>query len=156
MMRVSVFGLGYVGCVTAACLARRGHQVIGVELNADKAALINAGRSPIVEPGLDAVLAEVVGAGRLRATASCSEAVANTDLALICVGTPSRDSGQLDVDAQVRVAGQIGEALAGRGEPYTVVLRSTVLPGTTQGVLMPALRAGARGRLNAPVHVAVN
>jgi len=155
-MRISVFGLGYVGCVSAACLAKWGHEVIGVEINADKARMINAGRSPIVEPGLDELLAEVVGAGRLRAVSSCAEAVANSDLALICVGTPSRGNGQLNVDALTRVAAEIGGALAGRTRAYTVVLRSTALPGTTQGVLLPALRAGTRGRFTAPLQVAVN
>ena len=86
-MRVSVFGLGYVGCVTAACLARAGHQVIGVDISADKVAMLNAGRSPIVEPGLSELLADVVGRGRLGATTSCAAAVAQSDLGLISVGT---------------------------------------------------------------------
>src|SRR5688572_11250304 len=156
MMRISVFGLGYVGCVSAACLAQRGHDVTGVDINPEKTALINAGRSPIVEPGLDAAIADSVMAGRLRAVTSCGDPVARSDVALICVGTPSRGNGQIDEDALARVGAKIGGALAGRREPFTVVLRSTVLPGTTQGVLVPALRAGSRGKFHAPLHVAVN
>src|SRR5687768_16934783 len=143
-MRVSVFGLGYVGCVSAASLARVGHTVIGVDTNAEKAALINAGRSPIVEPGLDEVLAEVTAEGRLYATSSGREAIAATELALVCVGTPSRPNGQLNIDALTRVAQEIGEALKDRQEPFTVVLRSTVLPGTLERVFIPALNAGMR------------
>lgn len=155
-MRVSVFGLGYVGCVSAASLARVGHEVTGVESNAEKAALINAGRSPIVEPGLGEVLAEVVAAGRLRATSFAPEAVAATDLALVCVGTPSRPNGQLNVDALGRVAREIGAALRERTAPFTVVLRSTVLPGTLESVFIPALHAGMGGHCKAEVRVAVN
>jgi GDP-mannose 6-dehydrogenase len=154
MTRIAVFGLGYVGTVSAACLARAGHDVTGVETQPEKVALINAGRSPVVEPGLEAALAEAVRAGRLRASSSCADAIARSDLALICVGTPSGAGGRLDVGALARVGGEIGRALAGRREPYTVVLRSTVLPGTTHQVLLPALRAA--GRLRAPLDLAVN
>ena len=144
-MRVSVFGLGYVGCVTAACLARAGHHVTGVDTNADKVAMVGAGTSPLVEPGLGELLREVVDAQRLRATTSAAEGIAGSDLALICVGTPSRESGQLDVTAVERVAQEIGRVLDQLRKPYTVVLRSTVLPGTTESVLIPALSsAGER------------
>jgi GDP-mannose 6-dehydrogenase len=138
-MRLSVFGLGYVGCVTAACLARAGHHVIGVDTNRDKVAMVGIGTSPLVEPGLGELLHEVVSAQRLRATTSAAEAIAGSDLALLCVGTPSRESGQLDVSAVERVAQEIGHVLRELGKPYTVVLRSTVLPGTTESVLIPAL-----------------
>jgi GDP-mannose 6-dehydrogenase len=139
-MRVSIFGLGYVGCVTAACLARAGHQVTGVDINPDKVAMVNAGTSPLVEPGLGELLAEVTAAGRLRATTATEEGVSGSDLAMICVGTPSRDNGQLNVDAIRRVAEGIGQRLRQAPKPYIVVLRSTVLPGTTESVLVPALR----------------
>jgi GDP-mannose 6-dehydrogenase len=138
-MRVSVFGLGYVGCVTAACLARAGHQVIGIDTNRDKVSMVGTGTSPLVEPGLGELLHEVVSAQRLRATTSAAEAIAGSDLALICVGTPSRESGQLDVSAVERVAQEIGQVLREMRKAYTVVLRSTVLPGTTESVLIPAL-----------------
>ncbi len=156
MLRVSVFGLGYVGCVTAACLARAGHVVIGVEPNEEKVAMINAGQAPIVEPGLGELLADVVKSGHMRVTFSGAEAVNDTDIALICVGTPSRPSGQLDVDAIAGVGREIGRALAGRRKPYTIVLRSTVLPGTVKGVLVPALRAGAGRKPATDVRVAMN
>src|SRR6185503_15561656 len=102
-MQVSVFGLGYVGCVTAACLARHGHAIIGVDVNPDKVALLGQGTSPIVEPGLDALLEEVVTSGQLRATSSAEAAIVDTDLSLICVGTPSRSNGALDLTAVERV-----------------------------------------------------
>jgi GDP-mannose 6-dehydrogenase len=153
-MRVSVFGLGYVGCVTAACLAKAGHTVVGVDVNAEKVAMINSATSPIVEPGLPELLRKVVGAGRLRATTSSDQAVAESDVSLICVGTPSRANGRLDIDAVVRTGQSIGQAVRKRAEPHSVVLRSTVLPGTAEQYLVPALLAGAGGR--AATRVAVN
>lgn len=155
-MRVSIFGLGYVGCVTAACLAKAGHQVIGVDLNAEKVAMINRAVSPVVEPGLADLLAEVVEGRRLRATLASGEAVDNTDLALLCVGTPGHANGEQDLDAVQRVGTEIGRALRRRTQPYTVVLRSTVLPGTTQRVLVPALLAGAGRARGSRLRVAVN
>jgi len=155
-MRVSVFGLGYVGCVTASCLARAGHTVVGVDLSAQKVDMINGAQSPIVEPGLGELLTEVVGAKRLRATSSCAEAVDASELALICVGTPSRPNGQLDVDALQRVATEIGGVLRARPKPFTFVIRSTVLPGTTESVVLPALTAAAGPVASALIRVAVN
>jgi len=155
-MRVSVFGLGYVGCVSAACLARAGHEVTGVDLSPDKVALVNASSPPIVEPGLGDLLAEVVGQGRLRATTDPGEGVRLSDVALICVGTPGKSGGRLDVEAVERVARQIGLALKGRRDPYTVVLRSTVLPGTTKRVLLPALLSETTAESGLRVNVAVN
>ena len=111
-MRVSVFGLGYVGCVTSACLAKAGHEVVGVDLNRDKVEMISAARSPIVEPGLGDLLAEMVLSGRLRATDSTVEAVQATDLALICVGTPGRFNGQLDTSAVERAGRRSGARCA--------------------------------------------
>jgi GDP-mannose 6-dehydrogenase len=156
MMQVSVVGLGYVGCVTAACLARAGHDVTGVDVNPDKVGLVNAGASPIVEPGLGLLIADMTRSGRLRATTSVEEAVGRSDLALICVGTPGRRNGQLDVEALTRVGEEIGHALRLRSEPFTVVLRSTVLPGTTEAVLVPALLRGAGRRFKRRLQVAVN
>ena len=153
-MRVSVFGLGYVGCVTATCLARAGHDVWGVDTDPEKVRMINAAMSPVVEPGLGESLAEASEAGRLRGTTSAATAVGNTELGLICVGTPGRANGQIDVQAVRRVAIDIGQAVRGRSETFTVVLRSTVLPGTTETVLMPALReaAGADARLRVGIN----
>jgi GDP-mannose 6-dehydrogenase len=139
MMNVSVFGLGYVGCVSAAALAEDGHHVVGVDINPEKVATVNGGRSPIVEPGLEDVLANAVGAGTLRATTSTGEAVAASDVSLICVGTPSNRNGSLDLTYLERVCGQIGAALREKSTYHVVVVRSTVLPGTTHKVVIPVL-----------------
>ncbi len=144
-MRVSVFGLGYVGCVSAACLARAGHEVVGVDVDPDKVNSLNAGASPIVEPGLDSLIGQVVRAGRLRATRSAEEAIEASDIAMICVGTPGHANGQLQVGALAGVAEAIGRAARDRVPDFTVVLRSTVLPGTTDEVLLPQLEAGSGG-----------
>ena len=155
-MRVNVFGLGYVGSVTAACLAKAGHEVIGVDIDEEKVAMINDGASPVVEPGLGALMSEVVATRRLRGTISTPEAVRHATIGLICVGTPGGPSGQLRVDALERVGQEIGRSLTAREEPYTVVLRSTVLPGTTERVLIPAIHAGAGRELGPSLQVAVN
>src|SRR5688500_8014205 len=110
-MRVSVFGLGYVGSVSAACFAADGHEVVGVDVNPDKVASVNQGRSPIVETGLGELIDAGVRRGALRATVSTAEAVSATDLSLICVGTPSRRNGSLDLAFLERVCEQIGDAL---------------------------------------------
>jgi GDP-mannose 6-dehydrogenase len=155
-MNVSVFGLGYVGCVTAACLARAGHRVVGVDVNADKVAMINDGKSPIVEPGLGELIAMMSAGGRLSATTDVVEALRDANVALICVGTPSAGHGRPDVDAIDRVGQQIGASLPAGPEPFTVVLRSTVLPGTTESVLLPALNAGLDGKPGVRLRVAMN
>ncbi len=155
-MRISVFGLGYVGCVSAACLARAGHEVIGVDVNSVKVETINRGASPIVEPGLGELIASVVADGRLSATTSAAEAIGRTELALICVGTPGLKNGRLDTGILDRVCRTIGEESKDREEPYTVVIRSTILPGTTERVVMPALRDGAGSRADDILKVATN
>jgi len=142
--------------VTAACLARAGHEVTGVDANADKVTLVNGASPPVIEPGLGELLAEVVGAGRLIATVDPGEAIDRSDVALICVGTPGRANGALDVEAIERVGREIGRALAHRRDPFTVVLRSTVLPGTTERVLVPALVSEAGAGRDLPLRVAVN
>src|SRR6476619_8350503 len=138
-MNVSVFGLGYVGSVSAASFAADGHTVVGVDVNPDKVASRNEGRSPIVEKGLDELIRDNVTNGRLRATTSTAEAVKDTDLSLICVGTPSRKNGSLDLTYLERVADQMGQALRAKDGYHIVCVRSTVLPGTTHDVLIPAL-----------------
>lgn len=129
-MRISVFGLGYVGVVTAACLSRDGHEVIGIDVNPEKVAMVNEGRSPIVEPGLDALLSEGARSGRIKATISATEAVSNSDISLISVGTPPNEKGELNLSYVFDVCREIGTAVAQKGQSHTVVLRSTVLPGT--------------------------
>lgn len=155
-MKISVFGLGYVGCVTAARLAEAGHQVVGVDVNMDKVGMINRGQSPIVESGLGALIATVVKSGQLHAIANAAEAVAASDLALVCVGTPGNSNGSLDLRYIERAVGQIGQALARRAKPFTLVVRSTMLPGSTERVVWPALRMGAGGVDLPGVAVAVN
>jgi GDP-mannose 6-dehydrogenase len=155
-MKVSVFGLGYVGSVSAAAFAADRHQVVGVDVNDDKVAAINGGRSPIVEPGLDDLLRESVEAGRLRATTSTREAVDGTDLSLICVGTPSRRNGSLDLTYLIRVCEEIGAALADKRDYHVVVVRSTVLPGTTHDHVIPTLEAKSGKRYGEGFGVSVN
>lgn len=145
VLKIAVFGLGYVGIVSAACLARDGHEVIGVDPQPAKVDLVRAGRSPIVEKHVDGLLAEAVADGRIRATTSPAEAVAASDLCFVCVGTPSRKNGSLDTSAVERVCEEIGAAVAKRDRPYTVVIRSTILPGTMRNVVIPALTRTAGG-----------
>jgi GDP-mannose 6-dehydrogenase len=149
-VKISIFGLGYVGAVTGACLARLGHHVVGCDPDAYKVDCIAAGRSPILEPGLDEFVADAVAAGRLTANraceAACDRAVAETDLSLICVGTPSAANGALDLQFVERVAVQIGRAIRRKRAYHSVVVRSTVLPGTTQGLVVPTLERESHGR----------
>lgn len=155
-MKVSVFGLGYVGCVSAAALASDGHEVVGIDVNPDKVAAVNEGRSPIVEPGLDEAIASASRAGRLRATTSTAEAVRETEVSLLCVGTPSRRNGSLDLQYLARVSEQVGAELAGKPGYHVVVVRSTVLPGTTHEVVIPALEAHSGKKYGDDFGVAVN
>lgn len=144
-MRVSVFGLGYVGCVTAACLARDGHDVLGVDVNAAKVADLNAGRAPFVEPGLDQLIASAVRSGRFTATTDPQDAVRRSELGLVCVGTPSLADGGQNLDYVRRVCQEIGEALAARDAYFCVVIRSTLLPGVFEEAVIPVLEL-ASGR----------
>jgi GDP-mannose 6-dehydrogenase len=155
-MQVSVFGLGYVGSVSAASFAADGHTVIGVDVNPDKVGSLNEGRSPIVEKGLDELIRDTVADGRLRATTSTREAVEATGLSLICVGTPSRRNGSLDLTYLERVCEQIGEALRNKSEYHVVVVRSTVLPGTTHEVVIPALERTSGKKYGTGFGVCVN
>jgi GDP-mannose 6-dehydrogenase len=155
-MRVAIFGLGYVGTVCAACLARFGHEVIGVDVNDEKNAQISAGRSPIVEPGLEELIREAVEAGRLEATRDHTRAIEATELSLICVGTPSRRNGSLDTSHVEEVARDIGRALKRRKEPHTVVVRSTLLPGTTLSLVQPALEQESGLRCGEDLGLAYN
>jgi GDP-mannose 6-dehydrogenase len=155
-VRLSVFGLGYVGCVSAACFAHDGHEVVGVDVNAEKVAAVAGGRAPVLERKLDELVAESVGSGRLRATQSVEEAIAGSELALVCVGTPSGAHGRLSTAALERVSEEIGGALADSIEPYTVVFRSTMLPGTCEEVLIPILERASGRTWGEGLEVAVN
>lgn len=155
-MRISIFGLGYVGCVSAACFAKQGHDVVGVDVNAAKRDILAAGRSPVVEKDLDALIAEGVASGRLRTAGDAAGAVAATDVSLICVGTPSRANASLDLDYVARVCEEIGRALRSKPEAHVVCVRSTMLPGSTEAIVIPALERGFGGAVPARVDVAVN
>ena len=138
-MRVSIFGLGYVGVVSAGCLAQDGHEVIGVDRARTKVELINAGRSPIIETDIGEIIAAAVRDGRLRATEDTVRAVEDTELSFVCVGTPSQVNGNLDLTYIRRVCEEMGMALRGKAARHTVVIRSTILPGTMRGVVIPVL-----------------
>ncbi len=140
-MNISIFGLGYVGAVSLACLARDGHRVIGVDIDRKKLDLIAAGQTPVVEEGMVELMASVVATGRAAVTSEVREAVAQTDVSLICVGTPSAPNGSQDQTAIVRMAEQLGETLRDKRTPHVVVFRSTLVPGTVEDVLIPRLEA---------------
>jgi len=155
-MKVSVFGLGYVGCVSAACFAKDGHEVVGVDVNPTKVGIINEGRSPIVEPGIEDLISDVLTAGKLRASTDGSEAVRNTEISIICVGTPSNPNGSLDFNYVTRVCEDIGSALEQKHERHTIVARSTMLPGTIETVVVPTLEAYSGKKIGSTFDVCFN
>src|SRR5271165_6791386 len=154
--RVSIFGLGYVGSVTAACLASKGSSVIGVDLNPAKVEQLEVGRSPIVEPGMRELVEQASKASRLRATTDSSFAVMETDISFLCVGTPSLRSGKLDLGHVEPVCRDIGQLLKRKSAFHLVVLRSTVLPGTAENIVIPVLEESSGKRLGKDFGVCVN
>ena len=138
-MRISIFGLGYVGAISAGCLAQDGHQVLGVDPIQAKVDLIGRGYSPIIEAEIGEIIAEMVKTGRLRATNDPVQGVLETELSFVCVGTPSQSNGNLDLRYIRRICEQIGGALRNKTERHTVVIRSTVLPGTMRNIVIPIL-----------------
>ncbi|MFZ3204854.1 MAG: UDP-glucose/GDP-mannose dehydrogenase family protein [Pseudomonas sp.] len=155
-MRISIFGLGYVGAVCAGCLSARGHAVIGVDISPSKIDLINQGKSPIVEPGLQALLAAGVKAGTLSGSTDVQAAVRSTELSLLCVGTPSKRNGDLALHFIESVCAQVGAALREKSAWHSVVVRSTVLPGTVRNVVIPILEECSGKRAGIDFGVAVN
>jgi len=137
-MQIAVFGLGYVGSVTAACLASLGHRVVGVDRDQHKVTQLNAGKAPFYEPGLDDLVRTTVESRRLSATRSTGEALAGADVALVCVGTPSERNGNLGLEQVRRVVGEIASELSTRDKPLLFAMRSTVFPGTAEQVVLPA------------------
>ncbi len=155
-MRISIFGLGYVGAVCAGCLSARGHHVIGVDISPTKIALINQGKSPIVEPGLGELLHSGVDTGFLYGTTDVEAAVLASELSFIAVGTPSKRNGDLDLGYMESVCTQIGTALRDKSDRHTVVVRSTVLPGTVKNVVIPLLEAASGKKAGIDFGVATN
>lgn len=155
-MRISIFGLGYVGAVCAACLSESGHEIVGVDVSQLKVDLTRRGKAPVVEPGLEDILWRQTRNGRLRATTQVDEAVAQTELSMICVGTPSRKNGSLSLQYVKTVCRAIGKALADKNAYHTVVVRSTVLPGTVRKHVIPLLEEASGKRAGADFGVAVN
>ena len=145
-MNISIFGLGYVGAVSLACLARDGHQVMGVDVDQAKLDLIAAGNTPVIEEGMVDLMREVVASGRVTVSTDAAQAVLATEVSLVCVGTPSAPNGSQDQGAILRLAETIGEALARKTSPHVVVFRSTLVPGTVEDVLRPIIerRSGKR------------
>jgi GDP-mannose 6-dehydrogenase len=138
-LKVSIFGLGYVGTVCAGCLAKEGHEIVGVDPVRTKVDLINFGKSPIIEADIDEIIAEAVKTGRLRATDDSREAIRDTELSFVCVGTPSQINGNLDLTHVRHVCEQVGHALRDKPTRHTVVVRSTILPGSMRRVVIPVL-----------------
>jgi GDP-mannose 6-dehydrogenase len=155
-MKISVLGLGYVGAVSAACLARDGHEVIGVDPERAKVDLINAGKAPIIEKEIGPIIAEQVAAGRLRASTELAQAVRHTDLSLVCVGTPSQPNGGIDLKYVRRVCEQVGRTLALHHGAPVIVMRSTLLPGTMREVVIPALEKASGKRAGEEFGVCIN
>jgi len=139
MTSISIFGLGYVGAVTAVCLGHKGQRIVGVDVNPLKAETLQSGKTPIVEARVEDLARECHQAGRLSATTNAAEAIQSTEISFICVGTPSQRNGKLDLHGLERVCQDIGTALRGKNTFHWIVLRSTVLPGTSEKVLIPAL-----------------
>lgn len=143
-MDISIFGLGYVGCVGMGCLARAGHHVVGVDPQASKVDFINQGKATIIEDGIDELIAAERRTGRIRATADAQEAVGNSSVSFLCVGTPPTANGHLDLSAIFHVAGQIGDSLRNKSERHVIAIRSTVLPGTNEKVVKILTRTSGK------------
>jgi len=155
-MKLSVFGIGYVGCVSAACFAKEGHYVVAVDVSQTKVDMINEGKSPIVEPGIAELIHEAVENARLRATTDAASAVSATDMTLVCVGTPSNANGSLDLSYVKRVCQDIGAAIKEKSDRHTVVLRSTMLPGTIEDVVVNVLEQHSGKKVGKDFGVCIN
>lgn len=152
-MKISIFGLGYVGAVSLACLARDGHHVVGVDVDQAKLDLIAAGRTPVVEEGMVELMREVVASGRVTVTTDVVDAILRSDLSLVCVGTPSAANGSQDQSAMVRLAGDLGRTLARKQSAHVIVFRSTLVPGTVEDVLRPIMEKTSGKRDGTDFHV---
>src|SRR4030095_675994 len=145
-MNISIFGMGYVGAISLACLARDGHRVTGVDVDSYKLDMIRAGKSPIIEEDIQQLMAEVVASGNVAVTDDVAAALGASDISFICVGTPSAANGSQDQRALLSVARQLGEALKHKNERHIVVFRSTVVPGTVEDLLAPVIEQASGKR----------
>ncbi|MBL8483971.1 MAG: GDP-mannose dehydrogenase, partial [Rhodocyclaceae bacterium] len=152
-MKISIFGLGYVGAVSMACLARDGHHVIGVDVEPAKLDLIRSGKTPVVEEGMIELVASVVASGRVQVTTDAAQALQDSEVSLICVGTPSAANGSQDQSAVLRLAADLGRALGDKTEPHVFVFRSTLVPGTVEDVLRPIIERESGKKDGVDFHV---
>jgi GDP-mannose 6-dehydrogenase len=155
-MKISIFGLGYVGAVSAACFAKEGHEVVGVDVSQTKVDIINSGNSPIIEEGINELIGQMVAEKRLRATADVNEAIVESVVSLVCVGTPSNDNGSLKLDYVKRVSQQIGESISEKNARHIVVMRSTMLPGTIESLVKPTLEVYSGKKAGKDFDVCIN
>lgn len=153
---LSVFGLGYVGSVTAACLAGKGNRVVGVDIDAGKVQALESGRSPVLEKGINELVQDSRKAGRLLATTDPTRAICESELSIVCVGTPSEKNGRIDLNHLKRACQEIGKGIAQKKKYHTIVFRSTVIPGTTESVLIPALEEASKKHCGADFGVCYN
>ncbi|HMN66891.1 MAG TPA: nucleotide sugar dehydrogenase, partial [Burkholderiaceae bacterium] len=152
-MRISIFGLGYVGAVSLACLARDGHQVIGVDIDRAKLDLLRDGKTPVVEEGMVDLVRAVAASGRVAVTDEVAAGIRDSEISLVCVGTPSAPNGSQDQGAVLRLAADLGRAIAAKSEPHVIVFRSTLAPGTVEDVLVPILEKESGRREGEHFHV---
>ena len=152
-MQISIFGLGYVGAVSLACLARDGHRVVGVDVDQAKLDLIAGGKTPVVEEGMVKLMADVAASGRVSVTRDARAAVMETEISLVCVGTPSAANGSQDQSAIVRFAADVGAAMRDKAEPHVFVFRSTLVPGTVEDVLTPIIEKNSGKKDGVDFHV---
>src|SRR5262249_52374672 len=150
---ISIFGLGYVGAVSLACLARDGHEVVGVDVDHAKLDLIRAGKTPVVEEGMVDLMASVAKSGRVSVTADAQQAVRDTDLSVICVGTPSAPNGSQDQTAMLNLAHDLGRAMRTKSSAHVFVFRSTLVPGTVEDGLRPLIERESGKREGVDFHV---
>ena len=155
-MKISIFGLGYVGAVLSGCFAKSSHSIIGVDTDLTKVDLINGGKSPIIETDLEPLIAAGASVGKIRATTEHESAVLETDISMICVGTPSGKAGDLDLSFVTRVCENIGKVLQKKSGHHLVVVRSTMLPGSVKGTVVPALEKSSGKKASKDFGVAIN
>jgi len=155
-MEISIFGLGYVGAVSAACLAKEGHTVVGVDPNTTKISLINDGKTPIIEKDVGELISSAVTNKFLHATTNVKDAISCTDISLICVGTPSQINGSLDLKYVRNVCEEIGAVIGDKDTFHVVVVRSTMLPGTMNDVVIPSLETSSGKKMGVDFGVCIN